>query len=189
MFPGFWLWFLFWFGFFAGQSRAGNGGKLRLSSRGFITQQSSLLLPSESKFDFFSSVNIIYRAMWSMITLSSQHWQMDGFILISFSRVFRYVHFTRLETPLPSPFSVFFSSASACDIYKSILTTEENAITPVKWTMRISDLQTFNLISTEKPKLQCLLHADYPSRDSKNQKKHHSSFNPKFPHCFCANHL
>lgn len=77
--------------------------------------------------------------------------------------------FTGLETPLPSPFSVFFPSASACDIYKSIFPTEENVITPLKWTIWILDLQPFDLLSTEKPKLQCLLHADYPSGDKKKK--------------------
>lgn len=88
--------------------------------------------------------------------------------------------FTGLETPLPSPFSVFFPSASACDIYKSIFPTEENVITPLKWTIWILDLQPFDLLSTEKPKLQCLLHADYPSGDKK-KKKHWFFFYPNFP--------
>lgn len=68
-------------------------------------------------------------------------------------------------------------------IYKMMSTTEENVITPLKWTMWILDLQPFNLLSTEKPKLQCLLHADYPSGDVK--KSMNFSFTLISPSLLC----
>lgn len=154
-----------WFVCFSGQSGAGNGRKLLFQYRVFITHKSSLLLSSEPNFDLFSINNVIYWAKWSHFLPNTGKWMVS----FSSSRISTYVPSTGLEAPLPSLFSVFFPSASVCDIYKSIVTTGENVITPLNWTMWILDLQPFNLLSTEKPRFQCLLRADYPSGDKKEK--------------------
>lgn len=92
-----------------------------------------------------------------MITLYSQHWQMNGFSFL--------IQDLSLSWRALCPACSQSSSLQLLQvIYMDAKPTKVN-------NMNFRDLQPFNSLFTEKPKLQCLLHTDYPSGDLKIKNK------------------